>query len=438
MTGSRFAVLLCCCLTGLATVAVVAGAPPPTTLCGSCADGVPGATDGGTLDVYVDADGDSRWIERVPVNDSAADRYRENATALERDVDPTGTYYHVVDEDVDRTIALENGTVTVTYAVEDVVRTGVGDTQVIDYFALDNRYDRYWLEADRVTIHTPDGTVVTNDPPGATVDGNTATWTGDSEFGDRTYVTYASSDASALVGAATGYATIGLEIGPPVLAQGVRFGLLPGVFLALTGIAVGRVDWGRDAYDLAALERLLVVVGATGAVGLIVVSTAATGHPFSPALGALSALGVGYAGLGLAVRRGGGRRGTRGVIGLAALVTAGTGALLWLLGGAASLAALPFGLATASFLPLGYAAERRSSAVVPLAIAAVAGVSLIGGAVALSWFVTPAGFGVLVAWVVLLGWATTVVVFGYPLALVGRLLAADGARPTDRRRGRTE
>ncbi|AEH37259.1 hypothetical protein [Halopiger xanaduensis] len=428
MARPRFAAIVLCCLIGLATVAVVAGAPPPTTLCGSCADGVPGATEPGTLDVYVDGDGDSRWIERVPVNDSAADRYRENATALEREVDPTGTYYHVVGEGVDRTIALENGTVTVTYAVESVARTGVRDARVVDYFALENPRDRYWLEADRVTIHTPEGTVVTNDPSGATVDGNTATWDGESEFGDRTYVTYGSSDESALVGAASAYATIGLEIGPDALEQGVRAGLVPGALLAFAGIAAGRVDWGRDAFDLAALERLLVGVGAIGAVGLVVVSTAATGRPFNPALGALSALGVGYAALGIAVRRGR-RRSTRGVIALAALVSLATGALLWVLGGPGSLTALPFGLAAACFLPLGYAAERRSS-VVPLALAAFTAIFLIGGAVVLSLFVAPAGLGVFVFWFVLVGWAVMVAVFGYPLALVGRLLATD-ADPAD-------
>ncbi|RKD97758.1 hypothetical protein [Halopiger aswanensis] len=423
MPRSRFAAIALCCLIALASAAV-AGAPPPTTLCGSCADGVPGATEPGTLDVYVDADGDSRWIERVPVNDSTAVRYRENATALEREVDPTGTYYHVIDEDVDRAIALENGTVTVTYAVENVSRPGVRDTRVIDYFVLENPRDRYWLEADRVTIHSPEGTVVTNDPPGAGVDGNTATWTGESEFGDRTYITYGSSNASALVATASASATIGLEIGPAALEQGVRAGLVPGALLAVAGIAAGRVDWGRDAFDLAALERLLVGVGATGAVGLVVVSTAATGRPFNPVLGALSALGVGYAALGLGVRRGG-RRSTRDVIGLAALVALSTGALLWLLGGPASLTALPFGLAAACFLPLGYTAERHSSGIVPLAFAACAAIFLIGGAVALSLFVTPAGLGVFVFWFVLGGWAAIVAVFGYPLALVGRLVATD-------------
>jgi len=65
----------------------------------------------------------------------------------------------------------------VNYAVDGVARRGVGDTWLVDYFAVGTSNARYGLAADRVTIHTPEGTTVTNRPARASVDGNAATWT---------------------------------------------------------------------------------------------------------------------------------------------------------------------------------------------------------------------------------------------------------------------
>ncbi|MFC6768056.1 hypothetical protein ACFQE6_24575, partial [Natrinema soli] len=87
MCFARLAVVaLCCSLVGVAGVTAVAGAPPPSQFCGVCGPGIAndaeitGATEHGTLDVYVDEAGDSQWVARVPVNASAAERYRSNAT----------------------------------------------------------------------------------------------------------------------------------------------------------------------------------------------------------------------------------------------------------------------------------------------------------------------------------------------------------------------
>ncbi|SEW00461.1 hypothetical protein [Natrinema salifodinae] len=426
MRASRPAIVALLCLVslvslvGLAGIAVVAGAPPPIQLCGSCASDVPGATGPGTLDVYVDADGDSMWVERVPVTESAADRYRENAISLERTVREQRSPRRVVGDDADRTVVLEDGTVTVTYTVDDVARPGVRDAWLFDYFAN----ARYRLAGERVTVHAPEDTVVTNAPRDASVDGNAVTWTTDGGFGSRTYVTYGPSD-SPLVGTASGYATIGLEVGPAALDRGVTGGIVPAALLAVAGLAVGRVDRGRDAFDLPDLERLLAAVGAIGAVGLVVASTAATGRPLDPGFGALSALGIGYAGLSIAARRSASRRGVRGAIGLAVLATLGTGVLLWLLGGLSSLVVLPFGLAAALFLPLGCAAERGSNPLVAPLLTALASTALLVGAVALAALLSPSGLGIPVYWVLIAWWAVTVAAFGYPLALLGRRLAAE-------------
>nr|WP_137290274.1 hypothetical protein [Natronorubrum halophilum] len=432
MRSARFTLaVLCWSLVVLIGVVAVVAAPPPTHLCGVCGPGVvddaeiDGATEPGTLDVYVDETGDSLWSARVPVTDSAADRYRSNETALEAAVDDAWFRSHAASGDVEAVEStLEDETVVVNYTVADVARPGVGESWIVDYFAAESSNTRYQLAAQRVTIHAPDGTVVTNRPRYATVDDDAATWTASAEddFDDQTYVTYA---PSGLRGTASGYATIGLETGPAALEKGVTGGLVPGALIALAGMVVGRVDWGRDAFDLAGFERLFVAIGSIGAIGLLATSAAATGRPFTPGLGSLSALGIGYAAIGIAARRSDYRRSTRGLSALAALVTLGTGALLWLLGGPAATFVLPFGLATALFLPIGYAFERRSRPLVPLFLATLAAFASIAAAVLLALLVSPRGFGVFVYWLMVAFWVPVVVVFGYPLALMGRRLARE-------------
>ena len=93
MRAAHLVLALCCVGIGAAGVPAVAGAPPPSQLCGVCDPGVAndaqiaGATSHGTLDIYIDETGDSRWHARVPVNASAADRYRTDETGLEAAVD---------------------------------------------------------------------------------------------------------------------------------------------------------------------------------------------------------------------------------------------------------------------------------------------------------------------------------------------------------------
>ncbi|MXV64166.1 hypothetical protein GS429_19270 [Natronorubrum sp. JWXQ-INN-674] len=425
--------VLCCTLLALAGVAVVVGAPPPTSLCGVCGPGVvddseiDGSTGPGTLDIYVDETGDSLWSARVPVTDSTADRYGANETALESAVDDAWVTPHAAGGDV-RTVAstVDDGAVVVNYTVNDVARPGVGDAWLVDYFADVASNTRYSVTAERVTIHAPDGTVVTNDPAHASVDGNTATWTRDDgsasggDFSRQTYVTYGEDSVR---GAASGYATIGLERGPPALERGVLGGLLPGTLLVLAGVAVGRYDPGRETLSPATLERLFVAVGTLGAVGLLALSVAATGRPLSPGLGALSALGIGYASIGIAARRSTYRHTTRGLAGIAGLVTLGTGVLLWIFGGAVAVIALPFALATACFLPLGRVSTNRSKPAFAALFAVLPALALIAGAVSLAFLVSPAGLGVILYWLLLAFWGVLIVAFGYPLGLMGRRLA---------------
>ncbi|WP_049923101.1 hypothetical protein [Halopiger djelfimassiliensis] len=401
---------------------VAAGAPPPTPLCGICDSDIPGTTGAGTLDIQLDSSGDSRWTERVPVTESAADRYRESTGTLERTVDNGSTRWHIADDDrTDRTVALEGKAIVVSYTVEDVARPGVGDSWLVDYFATGTSKTRYQLAAERVSIHAPEDTVVTNSPPGATVDGNTATWQSradgafESDFDDQTYITYG---PDGLPGVASSYATIGLEIGPTAISDGLVGGFVPATALVLAGFAVGRVTIGLDAFDAETLERLLVSIGVVGALGIGVVGAATVGIR-TPGPSTLAMLGVGYAILGAAATRLGPRLETRGLLGLAALVTVLVGLFARLLSGSpVSLLPLLFGLVTALFLPIGYAFERGRR---PLALIGLTGLVPMLIVAANAPLSTLQSFLVVVF--ILLPWVVAVAVFGYPLALLGRKIA---------------
>ncbi|RZH68565.1 hypothetical protein [Natrinema altunense] len=425
MRPARLAFVLCCWFViGILCVTAVAGAPPPEQLCGVCGPStaneaaIAGATGHGTLDIYIDDAGDSQWEARVPVTETAAERYRTNATALEAAVDDAWARYHAADGDV-RTVdsRLEDETVVVNYTVDDVASRGVGDAWLVEYFAVGTSNTRYGMVADRVTVHTPEGTEITNRVPAAEIDGTAATWTADTEFDEQTYLTYGSGGVR---GTVTGYATIGLERGPTALEHGVSGGLFPAVLLGLVGVVIGRIDTGIDAFDAATLERLIVAVGAVGAGGLLVVGVAATGADPAPGAVALAALGVGYALLGSTARRFGDGLETRGLVGLSLLATvAATGGTLLFTGPPVYAFPLCFGAATALCLPIGYAAERGRFPIGLVAVAALTPVVAIASIAPVSLF----GYGPAVYGVLLVPWVGSVAVFGYPLALLGRRLA---------------
>lgn len=425
MRTARLALLaLCCSLVALGGVAAVASAPPPTQICGVCGPHIAndaeidGATEPGTLDIYIDDTGDSLWQARVPVNSSAAERYRTNDTALEAAVDGAWARSHAANDD-GRTAdsSLEGETVVVNYTVDDVATRGVGDAWLVDYFAVGTSNTRYGIAAERVTIHTPEGTEITNRIPAAEVDGTNATWTAETGFDRQTYVTYGNGGVR---GTATGHATIALETGPTAINHGVSGGLLPGILLGFVGGAIGRIDWGIDAVDAAMLERLIVAVGAVGAVGFLVVGVAATGTDPAPGAVALAALGAGYALLGSTARRLGDGLETRGLVGLSILVTvAAAGVTLLLTGPPVYAFPLCFGAATALCLPIGYAAERGRFPIALVAVVVLAPIVAIASIAPVSLF----GYGPVVYGLLLLPWVGSVAVFGYPLALLGRRLA---------------
>lgn len=388
-------------LLGLVVVAassgLVVGGHPPLSVCGVCGS-VDGATDAGTLDVHVDEHGDSRWVARVPVNDSAAETYRNDPAALEAAVDEGWYQYDVAFDDArDVEASIDDGLVRVDYAVPNVAESRVGDGWVFDYLYAGGTQHRYDLEADRVTIHVPEGARVTNAPPNARIEDGSVTWTksdpGENGAGgitSRTYVTYGSSGVTGTLGS---WSSAAVVFGPLVLSHGVVASLAPIAVVGLATVVTGRLGGGRFGV-------------ATGP-GRIVGEN-------------------GRALLSGVCDRFGWRLGRRAVVGFAvgsvALLTLG----VWLAFGAPLAALLgPFGLATALFLPLGYALERGDSA---WRFGLPATASPLVATTALAPYY---GFGIgpIAAWLLFVPLALGAGVLGYALSMVGRYAAGRGSDP---------
>ncbi|SDQ50495.1 cation:proton antiporter [Natronobacterium texcoconense] len=359
-----------------ASSGLVVAAHPPLSICGVC-DSVDGATDPGTLDVHVDEDGDSRWVARVPVNESTAERYGSDSAALEAAVDD-GWYRHDVAIDDARNIesSIDDGVVTVEYDVPEVADSAVGDGRVLDYFYAGGTQYRYDVRAERVTIHLPEEMQVANDPPNADQEDGSLTWTADDGFSSRTYVAYG---PDGIAGSLASWASVGVVFGPLLLSHGVVAGLVPAATIGVAAIVVGRFD--RQSTRRRAIgergENVLERV------------CSRSGLP----LERRTLLGI--------------------VVGMSILLGVGG----WLLFGTGPAILLgTFGVAGTSFLLLGHGLESGSSTW-PVGLLAVT-VPFVATTAFAPYYVL--GFGPLVAGLLFVPWAVGACLGGYVLSLVGR------------------
>lgn len=436
---ARIALICCLLVLALAGVVTVSSAPPPIQLCEFCDTDISNSSDPETLEIRLDDEGDSQWVERIPLDADTADRYHDDPDRLDAAVEEIRTASfraHIAHDEVsDLEVTLEGGdgdpadtVLVVTYTVTDLARPGVGDSWLIDAFAVGESTARYQLAAEQVSIHPPADSVVTNNPRYASVDDGVAVWGSTTDtteyrnFDAQTYVTYGPSGG--IVGTVSAYATIILEVGPLSIKHGLLGGSISGIGIALIAVGMSRIDRNRWLSEarLERLTRMPVPVGLGGALAIFTVSALTGGLAglLSPVTVVLGGLGLGYALLGICIQRFGDRIGTRGLIVLAFATTAFVGVLTWALAGVPVYAfPLSFGLATALCPAIGYASERQKRSIVPVAIAVIAPVVAVA-------FVAPVGIvglGPLAFGILLLPWVVVVAVFGSPLVLVGRGLA---------------
>lgn len=182
----RLALLLVIGLLVAPLVAPAAASPQPTPVCRFCGGlfataaedaGVNATVAASEVDVHVRSDGSARWaVELELANGSAA--LAESPGRLEaigRALTEEG--YGLPEEPTYVDASQDGNRVTLVYRAPDAAERHAG-LLVVDLLHDGGGQPRYHVNAERFTIHGPDGTVVANTPESGRVDGATITWTG--------------------------------------------------------------------------------------------------------------------------------------------------------------------------------------------------------------------------------------------------------------------
>lgn len=284
----RVALPLAFCLL-VGTLALPAAASPqPTPVCGPCGAGLTLAADepdalGGLrvaesrAVVRVHDDGTATWRVRSTLANETALRYlRDHPEAVDRLVRDALRYGTVEGPFENVSARLDGETLHATYEDADAGRRTPGGVLLVEYFHS-RGYDRWpVLTADRLTVVGPPGTAVTNDPPGARVEGRNATWTGNASASvydaprveTDAYVAYAADGPLAGVWTALGIALATAPIVidvtasmlvPPLVVLGL--GLAGMVLLARRLCSRPGVDLRRSATAVAGLGAVVFLLG---------------------------------------------------------------------------------------------------------------------------------------------------------------------------------
>ncbi|QLH77547.1 hypothetical protein HZS55_09660 [Halosimplex rubrum] len=411
----------------LAFVAVgVAGpasaAPPPEAVCGVCGPGladaaedagVPLTVEYGAATIRVREDGSGHWDARVRVDDRAADRLAANATLRDRVVHASLDRRTVVDDPRNLHTEVTNDTLSVTFDQPAVAHRSLGGVVLVDLLDPRARRAGLSLEADRLRIEGPNGTVVSRAPSAATVENGAVVWLPTDEepgLGRDTRLAFAPSGGPAARGlTSVGFVAFGVSLAEP---SGLALGVAPAVLLGSLLLAVRR--WGDElpAVDTA---RLGTVIAGGGAVAAVVAGAALAGSVLLDA--AVAETVATFAAL-------------------YALVAAGAFldrpsarvALAWTLGAAALVAAIASTVSVVAFqtallsipaalwFPLGRARGRGA---VSGFVAVATVLAAFGAAVLYAPSASPV-FGLLVSLFTTVPWAGATVLFGFPLYLLGR------------------
>lgn len=371
----------------LATVVgATAASAPPVEVCTVCGDrfeaaadrhGVDLAVAESTLDVHVREDGSARWVVRNRLDADGAQALRDNRSALDavvrdaladRRYPAAGGHATLVENPMNVTASLDGDTVVVSFTVEEFAHRSVGGLLVADGFHVE-RDGRYLsADADRVTVHAPDGYAVSNRPPNADVRGDAAVWA--DEYGSHapvaasTYVVFV-RDSGPATGVLT-QAAIARDIGPVIVRDAARAAVVPTLLVAvLVAGLLAAGDTGLSARTtrvLTGVSLALVVAAVYVAVQENLVRDPAIGGAvpaFALVAGPLAAAAA-VAPERVTLRRAAAALVATAAVAWAAVVLAGVGRG-WAVPFAAwhGVAAAAFGALPACFLPLGYAAVRE-------------------------------------------------------------------------------
>ncbi|WP_135363867.1 hypothetical protein [Halosimplex halophilum] len=435
MTARRFvllgAVAVLLVSASLAAVAVgpAAAAPPPEAVCGVCGDGladaaedagVPLTVEYGAATISVREDGSGRWHARVRVDDRAADRLAANATLRERVVRASLDRRSVVDDPRNLHTEVANDTLVVTFTQPGVAHRSLGGVVLVDLLDPRARRAGLALEADRLRIEGPNGTVVSRAPPGATVEDGAAVWRPTDEqpgLGSDTRLAFAPTDGPGSRALTTaGFVAFGVSLAEP---GALALGVAPAVLLGSLLLALRR--WGGElpAVDPSPLGKGIAGGGAAVAVlaGAALAGPVLLDAAVAETVATFAALYALVAGGAIALDRPSARAALAYTLGASTLVAVAASTVS-LVAVQTALLSVPAAL----WFPLGRARERDRTVSAPVAVALLA--SPFGAAVLYAPSASPL-WGVLLSAFTTVPWTAATVAFGFPLYLLGRGLGDD-------------
>jgi hypothetical protein len=434
-TALRIACVLAVVATAVATPA--AGSPQPTPTCRFCgfaferaADdlGVAVDVEASTADVRIHENGSATWTVRNTL--ASAGAFRDDSGQLDAVAGRLAERGHGPPDDPVLVDAHRDGDVAVlVFRDPDAAERRAG-LLVVDYFHDGGYEPWYHVNADRLSVHGPEGRAVTNDPTGVAVEDGTATWRGNGSaelyrgttLEGSPYLVFADRHSAATelrTTAALALATL------PVVADSAEAYLLPQTLafaLALAGVVA--VVRGRRVP--LAPETTATVLAAAGALAAVVpVAVHGVGWLFGPPLFALGFGVLVVAGGDAVDRRLAAARG-RVAVGASLLavtylvtVVAGTAGAAWdrpLVAAARSTAfALPF----AAFVPLGGVLDDAVERLLPWAVAAVVAFAVVPPTF-VDFADPPTGFGSGIVGILLFLAAVAAPVLGVPFLALGR------------------
>jgi hypothetical protein len=268
--------------------------PQPRPVCGPCGAGFEHAAEREEMDITVTEsvavvrvhdDGSATWrVTNTLENESSAAALANGSRVSDSVLEYAIRRSAVEGPFENVSLHAEGRQVVITFEDRYAITRMPGGVHVLDYFHAGGYDLWYVVTADRLTVLGPEGTVVTNDPAGASVQGRNATWQGNASatfwdaprVGEDTYVTFAEPGpaASALTTLAIALATL-----PGVLEVLLSIHLLPLLVfgILLGGVAAGCLRLAPRAPDQRTIAGLAALGGGVAAVAALAVGASFTG-----------------------------------------------------------------------------------------------------------------------------------------------------------------
>ncbi|WP_435335540.1 hypothetical protein [Haloarchaeobius sp. TZWWS8] len=303
---AALAMLAVVVLVGTALPAAMASSPPQP-LCEVCGeeferaanqDYVQPTVERSTATLAVDENGDGQWTARLTLDEATAEWFRENEMHLEYTINEAlNQKYGETTDGTPYTYGLDGQTLTIEYEEPDVASRGVGGTLLVDRFHS-FRGSGYEFNVAEFEIRGPDGTIVSNDPPGSPNAGDeAATWARPDtppysvDFSKETFVAF--HDEGGVAGRVAAEATIVERLGPRFLKDTLLLSLVP-MALFISGLGSVRKLGRYDDWSIVRAAALpLAVVG----LGLVLAASMSQWRLLEPLVPALPFLFVPMAAL---------------------------------------------------------------------------------------------------------------------------------------------